>query len=142
MRFARYAYAAVAWLFVVGVLTQAFLAGAGLFRWTTMLRHMQVGYAVIFIPVLMLLLALPARVDRRTALFNLGLFVLAFLQPILAWSREDAPVIAALHPVNALVMFMVGIVVARRANALVRASRRATGDQPPARASSARPQLR
>ena len=122
---ARYAYATLAWLFVAGVLTQAFLAGAGLFKWTTMAPHAAFGYGVTLLPALMLVLAHPARLDRRTVLLNFAMFFMAtILQPSLAYAREDAPVIAALHPVNALLLFALGIVVARRSMRLVRASHR------------------
>jgi hypothetical protein len=50
------------------------------------------------------------------------LLVLAFLQPTLAYAREDAPYIAALHPVNALAIAGLSLWIALRATALARAA--------------------
>jgi hypothetical protein len=127
MLVARYAFAGAAWIFVVGILTQAFLAGAGLFKWTRNLElHMGFGYLVAYWTLVLLLLLLPARIDRRTALLTVLLFVLAgILQPILPYAKRDMPVVAALHPVNALVIFVLGIVIARRSLHLLQAARRA-----------------
>jgi hypothetical protein len=43
-----------------------------------------------------------------------------FIVPILVSLRDSAPVIAALHPVGALLAFWLAIVVARGASELVR----------------------
>jgi cytochrome b len=124
VRFFRFAYSALAWLFVAAVLTQAFFAGAGLFHWTTMDTHIGFGYVVIFLPMFMLLLGVPARIDRRTALLNVLLFVMAFIQPILVYAKEDAPVLAAFHPVNAMLLFVLGVLIGTRSVQLARASRK------------------
>jgi hypothetical protein len=99
----RYLLAAVAVLFVVGVLAQFFLIGLAL----TQLGgsgdtglHVNVGYWLQIVPLVTLVLCWPARTGRRTALLVAAL--------------------AALHPVNALIVFGLGIMVARRSVALAR----------------------
>jgi len=71
-------------------------------------------------PVLLIPIAVGARAGGDTAMLVVLLTLDAFLQPGLAESRHDSPVIAALHPVNAFVLFWLAIVVARRAVALAR----------------------
>lgn len=109
VRPARYAYIGLLWLFVVGVAAQALLAGIGLFvdarDWAS---HITVGYAVSVIPALVLIAALVGRAGRRTVVLALVLTVLAFVQTVLPLAGDSAPYLAALHPVNALVLFGLG----------------------------------
>jgi hypothetical protein len=110
----RVALAAVAALFVIGVVVQVFFAGMAVFgagEWST---HIDFGYGVAGLPVIMLLLAWPAHSGRSLALLSLALLVVAQVQTSLPLLRDDLPVVAALHPVNALLVFGLGIVVARR----------------------------
>jgi len=119
----RYLLAAVAVLFIVGVLAQFLLIGLAL----TQLGgtgdtglHVNVGYWLQIVPLLALVLCWPARSGGRTALLVAALFVDTFVQGIFPLFREDVPAIAALHPVNALIVFGLGAMVARRALALAR----------------------
>jgi hypothetical protein len=45
---------------------------------------------------------------------------MAQVQTILPWFAEDAPFVAALHPVNALLLFWGGLTIARRATTMAR----------------------
>jgi hypothetical protein len=79
------------------------------------------GYGVALLPLVLLLLAWPAR--GGLVLLSLGLLVVAFVQTSLPYFRDDMPVIAALHPVNALLVFGLGVVTARRSIGLASQSR-------------------
>jgi hypothetical protein len=110
----RAAFAASAWLYAIGVIVQVFLAGAALFELTDWSVHTDLGWGLGSAPLIVLVLALVARADRRTVWLVVALLVLGFIQPALAEAREMAPVVAAVHPVNALVLFWLAVVVARR----------------------------
>jgi len=128
-RLGRQALAVMAWVFVGGVVLQVFFAGMGLFGVTSMEYHVGFGYLLPYVPMLMALLALVARPDRRTAALLLLLLLLGgFVQPMLPWLRQDLPLVAALHPPNALIVFWIGLVVARRTTRLVRST--SGGPQP------------
>jgi hypothetical protein len=110
----RIVFATAAWLFLAGVITQVFLAGASLFGLTDWTTHRGLGWTLGPAPILLLVLALLARVGRRTVLLTIGLAVATVIQPELALARDTDPVVAAFHPVNALVVFWLAWVVARR----------------------------
>lgn len=110
----RTVFAAAAWVYVAGVVIQVFFAGASLFELTDWSVHAALGWALGSAPIILLVLAIGSRVDRRTAWLTAGLTVAALIQPDLAAARDDAPVVAALHPVNALLVFWLAWTVARR----------------------------
>lgn len=120
MQVARTAFAVVAWLFVATVTLQVFFAGLGLFGPDGMELHIGFGYLVPLIVLAVPIAALAARAGARTSWLSGGLVLLTFVQTTLPYFRNDLPAIAALHPVNALLIFWVGLVIARRATALAR----------------------
>ena len=127
MRTWRIAYAILAWLYLAGIVVQVFLAGASLFEmleWTT---HRELGWGLGSAPILLLVLAFPARLERRTMWLTLGLTVAAVVQPELAAARSSFPVVAALHPVNALLVFWLAWLVARSAAEQLRLPSRQAG---------------
>ncbi len=106
----------LAWVWVVGVVIQVGLAGLGLFGVAGMDLHVGFGYTLPYVPMVMMVLVLVARPGRRLVLLTLALLILGtFVQPTLPLLRSFAPLVAALHPPNALLVFWLGIVVARRA---------------------------
>jgi hypothetical protein len=118
----RIAFAIIAWLFVVAVLYQVFLAGVGLFvsgvdQFTA---HRGFGWMLHGAPLLVLLLGWASHPGRMTMLLIGALFILVAFQPFLPSMRVDAPWAAALHPVNAVLIFWLGITIALRATALAR----------------------
>jgi hypothetical protein len=116
----RYVNLALIGLFGVALVVQVFLAGLGLFGGAENFNlHREVGYWLSVIPVLILVAAAVARAGRRTLLLTFLLAVAAFIQPIFPLLTE--PALAALHPVNALLIFWLTIVVFQRALAVVRA---------------------
>ena len=119
MQVSRVVFAALAWLFVGLVVLQVFYAGVGLLGGGTMTQHRDFGYLVAMFPVLVLIAAAVAR-HGPLAGWSVGLLVLAQLQSVLPWFGEDLPFVAALHPVNALLIFWGGLTMARRATAFAR----------------------
>jgi hypothetical protein len=120
VQFARYAFIGVAWLFFIGVVIQVFLAGIGLLGGGNMEAHIGFGYLLPLIAIVLALAAWPAHPDRRTFRLTMLLLVITIIQPNLPLLRDVSPVIAALHPVNALAIFWLALAVARGATALVR----------------------
>lgn len=130
MSIARGAYAIASWIFLVGVLVQVFLAGAGLFKLTDFTLHAGFGWLLSAGPILLLVLALLARLDRRTTLLTVALMIVAIIQPELAAARHDYPVLAAFHPVNALLLSLLAWLVAYRSIEMVRRGHRPLADRP------------
>jgi Family of unknown function (DUF6220) len=67
--------------------------------------HTAFGYLIFFGAVLLLLLALAARLGKRRILWSLGVPLIVALQIVLAWISEDVHAIGILHGINALVIF-------------------------------------
>lgn len=118
----RHAFAVAAWLFVLGVVIQVFLAGAAIFEVTDFIPHGYLGWLLPLVPVLLLALALMARAGRRTALMSIALVVVTAIQPELAAARDRDPLLAAFHPANALLIFWLAWTVARRSTEMLRGS--------------------
>lgn len=118
---ARYLYAGLAWAFVAGVVVQVFFIGLGLFAGSENLElHVTLGWILHLVPILILAVAALARAGRRQIMWAAALAVTVFIVPILAIMRADMPVVAALHPVGALLAFLLAILVALGATELVR----------------------
>ena len=120
---ARYVFAGLAWLFLVGVVVQVFFIGLGLFAGSENLEsHVTLGWILHLIPVVILIAAALARPGRRTLLLAAALAVTVFIVPILATLRDSSEVVAALHPVAALLAFYLAILVAVASLAALRAT--------------------
>ena len=123
-RYARLAYVAFVWLFVAAVLLQVFLAGLALFagpeNWPF---HVNFGYLLHVSIVPVTAAALLARLPRRSLWMVAALFVVTAVQPLLPVLRNDVPIVAALHPVLALLVFALAAALAVRAPADVRHER-------------------
>jgi hypothetical protein len=117
----RIAFAVGAWAFVAAIVLQVFFAGIGVFTTGSdrFSLHVGFGWLLPLVPLVVLLLAAVAGAGRTTGLSAL-LLLLVVIQMALPAMRGDLPLVAALHPVNALVIFAVALVVARRATALAR----------------------
>jgi hypothetical protein len=107
-------FAVLAWLFLGGVIVQVLLAGMGLFELTDWTTHAGFGWGLSLVPVVLAVLAVAARVDADTGLLTTFLVISALFQPELAAARHTSPVLAALHPVNAIIVFGLAWLVARR----------------------------
>jgi hypothetical protein len=120
---ARYAYWFFAWLFLLGVAVQVFLAGmvvvAMRMTWEghVGLGHMLAG-PLLFMVISMFIGRMPGSVKRLTLL----LLVVYILQAdVIIFLRGQAPVVSALHPVLALIDFALAWALARQAWRLARA---------------------
>lgn len=102
-------HGAVAVLFVAMIVIQVFLAGAALSSLGgsgDFGTHIEFGYTWVGIAALVLVVtALVARRPRRDVAISVGILVLYIVQTILPSLKTSAPTIAALHPVNAMVLF-------------------------------------
>lgn len=105
----RRVHAAAAWLFVAAILFQVFLAGAaianlgGSGNFGTHIEFGYTGFGIVWLIVFVT--ALLARRPRREIGLVLGLLALYIVQTLLPGAKSSAPWIAALHPVNALLLF-------------------------------------
>jgi mercuric ion transport protein len=115
----RRVHAAVAIVFVVAIIVQVFLAGAAIANLGgsgNFETHIEFGYTWIGLAALALLVtALAARRPRREVGIALALLLLYIVQTILPGFRASASWVAALHPVNALLLFALASWYARRA---------------------------
>lgn len=113
----RQVHAGVAWLFVAAVLVQVWLAGAAIPQLGgtgSFENHRNLGYLIGVVNLGIVLAAIAARAGRRRIGQALGLLVLYVIQSFLPYMDPALPFAAALHPVNALVMFWLGLVYARQ----------------------------
>lgn len=120
-----YVFLGFAWLFLVAVVAQVYVAGLMLFGQDGGKDlHVGVGYMLGTAAVLFLALPGLARAGRTTVMLGIVLALITFFQPNLTFARDDSPFIAALHPVNALLIFALAVVMVRRATHLVSGSSR------------------
>jgi hypothetical protein len=98
---ARTAYPIVAGLFVACALIQVFLAGLGVFDDPeAFITHRNFGYMFGWLTLVLLVIALVGRMQRRYVGLAVLLLVLFALQSVFIAVRTDMPAVAALHPVN------------------------------------------
>lgn len=113
----RQVHAFLAWAFVVSVVVQVFLAGLAIPQLGgsgSFATHRDFGYLIGLLTLLLLIAAIAARASRRRVGQAAGLLVLYVVQSSLPYMDPGLPFAAALHPVNALVMFSLGFVYARK----------------------------
>jgi Family of unknown function (DUF6220) len=67
--------------------------------------HTGFGYLIFLGAVVLLLLALAARLGKRRILWSLAVPLIIALQIVLAWISEEVHAIGILHGINALVIF-------------------------------------
>lgn len=112
----RLAHLVVTWAFAAGVLVQGYLAGSAL----TQLggtgdfgTHIEVGYTVMGLLALAVpILALLGRYPRAHLGWSGLVLVLYIIQISLPNARDGTPAIAALHPANAMLLFVLAVAVA------------------------------
>jgi mercuric ion transport protein len=112
-RVMRVLYVVFAWVLALCLLIQVFLAGLGIFGSPSLLSlHTTFIHYFEFLPLLLILLALMGRTRHALVWWSLLLQVQIELQYFFA--HAPVSVVAALHPVNAVLMFWITIHVARR----------------------------
>jgi hypothetical protein len=112
-RVMRVLYVVFAWVLALCLLIQVFLAGLGIFGSPALLSlHTTFVHYFEFLPLLLIMLALLGRTRHALVWWSLLLQVQIELQYFFA--HFPVTVVAALHPVNAVLMFWITIHVARR----------------------------
>ena len=114
---ARQAHAWAVWAFVAAIVVQVFLAGAAIADLGgsgDFATHREFGYTAVGIVALVVLItAIAARAGRRNIGISFGLLVLYIVQTSLPAFKASLPQVAALHPLNAMFLFIVAIWYAR-----------------------------
>ena len=111
---ARQIHALVAWLLVASILVQVWLAGAAIPQLGgngNFGTHAGFGLLIGLITLVLFLTSLPTGLGRRRILQSLGIVGLFILQSSLPYMGTNA--IEALHPVNAIVIFVASLLYAR-----------------------------
>lgn len=114
----RQIHAWVAWLLVGSIVVQVWLAGSAIPQLGgngSFAPHVDFGYLLGLVFLILLILAFVARAGRRRIGQAAGLLVLYVIQMSLPYLDPGLPAAAALHPVNALVMFGLAVWYARTA---------------------------
>ena len=119
-RVAARLHVALAAAIVAGVFAQVYLIGAYIFGagLDALDAHKSVGFTVHGLEVLLLLVALAARLPRADLAMSLVLAAGGTAQVALASST--GPWVAALHPLGALLVLTLGALLARRGMARLR----------------------
>src|SRR6266550_2753368 len=123
VKWIRLLYLIVAWLFPLAILIQVFLVGLSLFTgqayWST---HRDVGHTLAVLPLLLVILAYLGRLSSSEKALTWLMFGVYLVQAeVFAAIRADVPLLAAFHPVLALVLFALALIIALRARTVVRA---------------------
>lgn len=100
----------LAWVIVAVVIAQFFLAGLGIFRATSFTAHQRTGYLAIGLTLVLLLLALAGWLGGLRIGLSALLLVLTIIQSLLP---KGPSLVAALHPVNALLILGVAVMLAQ-----------------------------
>jgi hypothetical protein len=107
-------------LMLAAIVVQIGLAGLGAFSaldkavggsvdedgfYDSFIAHAILGQLILLSSLVLVILALVARVGRRRVLQSLGIFALLVAQLMLGWTGQELPaVLGLLHPINALVI--------------------------------------
>jgi len=119
----RIIYLIIAWLFPVAILVQVLFVGLSLFTsqsyWDA---HISLGHTIGVLPILLVILGYLGRLPRRMIIltwFALGTYLVQ--AEVFAAIRADAPLFAAFHPVLALILFALAVIIALQARMVMRA---------------------
>jgi hypothetical protein len=126
-----YLHAVAAWVLVVMIALQVILAGLALRNLGgdgDFGLHAGFGYSIVGLAALALVVtAAVARAPRADIGLAVLVLVLYFDQTVLPAFRESMEILAALHPANAMLLFVLAIWAARRAGRLSTQATTATG---------------
>jgi hypothetical protein len=118
----RWMYATVAWILFAAVIVQFFLAGLGVFVGPQNFAvHAMFGGVILLGALIAVVLSFVARMPWRLIGLSALLPVLVVMQAVLvALGAAVAPALAALHPVNGLLIFSLSGALALRATRYAR----------------------
>jgi hypothetical protein len=121
MRMQGMALVGFAWLYVLGVVVQFFLAGLGSLGGEDFQAHEGFGWSALHLtPILLLILTFISGASFLTRMMTLALVVIAFIQPF--WATEfQGETLGALHLIGALAIFALAHDIARRSTREMRA---------------------
>jgi lysylphosphatidylglycerol synthetase-like protein (DUF2156 family) len=110
-------YRGLAWLFLAGAVLQFFLAGLGVFGAASFVPHQTVGKLLWLASLIQLVLAAVLALSGGLSRGRVGLAALLFVLMVVQWSLVEAfsgsvPILAALHPVNGLLVLSVAFALA------------------------------
>ncbi|MBV9231441.1 MAG: hypothetical protein JOZ18_19185 [Chloroflexi bacterium] len=125
-RFGRRGALVLSSLLALSVLLEVFLAGGGIFTsssWWPL--HIILGLVLTLFPIVFLLLAWMGQLGRESVWLGVLTLLLIILQSFLVEipRRIGLPILSALHPVNAVVIFGLAVFLAQRAWHGVRSDR-------------------
>lgn len=130
-RRSRIAFWALSWILIACIVIQVFLAGLAVFGdshgWSW---HVDFVHFWEFVPVIMLILSFTGHMRHSMKLLSVATIILVGLQYafIQLGDSYHSVYLKAVHPVNALVIIWVAIVIARRANDVWREKRQAPNE--------------
>src|SRR5688572_19339361 len=119
-RAAGIGYLVIAALFIVSVFVQFFLAGLGAFGAESYEAHKDFAGVFHLFALLLVILALLVRRNRADLILVIALFVLTTIQ--FSLPEADDGYVAALHVLNALIIYTVAFHVLQRAIRTMRAA--------------------
>ena len=117
----RVVYQFFVWLFPIAILIQVLFVGLSLFTGQSFWdAHTSLGHMIVLLPIILVILSYLGRLPRSEKILLWVLLVATIVQTeVFAAIRVDAPVAAAFHPVLALIIFALALIVALRARAVV-----------------------
>lgn len=106
-------YLTLAGLILLGILIEGFFIGTSLFAGTIWGRatHGALGLLLLLLTLLLPLAALLARLPGKMTIWSAVLFVLTLLQVMLAGFSRSVPLLAALHPSHAMLLFGLNVIL-------------------------------
>ena len=123
-KIARTIYVGLSWLELVSVIVPFFLAGMSLFvsrtYWSV---HVDFGYWAELPLLALIIVGLLAWIPRRLTVWLVAMTVIHIVHISLPGLKDDLPIVAAFHPVTALLLTWVTYIHARKATQLLLESR-------------------
>ncbi|MCR2822275.1 DUF6220 domain-containing protein [Lederbergia panacisoli] len=120
----RRIFALLSLLFLIAIICQIFIAGVELFadssQWAV---HKSFVVYFEFIPIVMLVLAFFGEIPKKLRWHSLALYIMIALQYMTVGLSGKFPYKTALHPVIAMLLFWLSIVVLRTSLALVKTNK-------------------
>lgn len=117
---ARLGFVLAALVFVLSVVIQVLLVGLDIFAHVGGSIHRDFAYVYGWLAPILVLLAGVAHVPDRLRTMTVVLLVAFAFQTVLPSLKDQYPLLSAFHPVNALLIFGVGVTLAREATTWVR----------------------
>src|SRR4051812_7301077 len=101
-------------LFLLGLLTQFYLAGRGVFGASNFNAHKDLGDSLHPVTLLIIILTLIARTTRNRVDIVLSVLLLVLFEVQFALADFDHPDVGAFHPVNALLLLGISAALFQR----------------------------